>query len=118
MRKLQAYTWPGNVRQLRAVIENAAVMSEADTLDAEAIPMTGTTEMSSGTQKAVDLPPSLNMDDIETWAILRALRQTGGNVSHAAKLLNVSRDTLHTKIKKKGIDRDAIVNTPEPVGVE
>src|SRR5439155_9681652 len=38
MRKLQAYSWPGNVRQLRAAIENAAVMSETDTLDAEAIP--------------------------------------------------------------------------------
>ena len=64
------------------------------------------------------MPPSLDMDEIETWAILRALRQTGGNVSHAAKLLGVSRDTLHTKIKKKGIDRDAIVNTPEPVAAE
>jgi Nif-specific regulatory protein len=129
MRKLQAYSWPGNVRQLRAVIENAAVMSETDTLDADAIPLTGTTEPSSVTQRAVDLPPSLNMDDIEIWAIKRALKQTGGNVSHAAKLLNISRDTLHTKIKKNKdkIDRDAITGTPatstpadtgEAVGVE
>ncbi len=129
MRKLQAYSWPGNVRQLRAVIENAAVMSESDTLDIDAIPLTGMTEPSSSTQRAVDLPPSLNMDDIEIWAIKRALKQTGGNVSHAAKLLNISRDTLHTKIKKNKdkIDRDAISNTPatptpadtgEAVGVE
>ena len=41
MRKLQAYPWPGNVRQLRAVIESAAVMSENDTLDADALPLTG-----------------------------------------------------------------------------
>ena len=40
------------------------------------------------------------------------LRQTGGNVSHAAKLLGMSRDTLHTKIKKKGIDRDEPQLTP------
>ncbi len=58
---------------------------------------------------------SLDMEEIETWAIQRALRQTGGNVSHAAKLLGMSRDTLHTKIKKKGIDRDALANTPAPV---
>ena len=79
---------------------------------------------SSGSHRAVDLPTSLDMDEIETWAIRKALKQTGGNVSHAAKLLGMSRDTLHTKIKKKGIDREAIVNssaiagTGEPVTVE
>ncbi len=119
MRKLQAYTWPGNVRQLRAVLESAAVMSEADTLDADSLPLTGVTEQPpSGTNLMPDLPPSLDMDDIETWAIQRALKQTGGNVSHASRLLGMSRDTLHTKIKKKGIDRDAILNTPEPLAVE
>lgn len=127
MRKLQAHHWPGNVRQLRAAIENAAVMSETDTIEAEAIPLTGTSEMTPATpQKALDLPTSLDMDEIELWAIRRALKQTGGNVSHAAKLLGISRDTLHTKIKKNKdkIDRDAIINTPAPadtgeaVGVE
>src|SRR5262249_26161743 len=102
MRKLQAHHWPGNVRQLRAVIESVAVMSENDTIDAEALPMTGLTDMvpSGGAQKGTDIPASLNMDEIEKWAIKRALKQTGGNVSHAAKLLGMSRDTLHTKIKK------------------
>ena len=57
------------------------------------------------------MPPSLDMDDIETWAIRKALRQTSGNVSHAAKLLGMSRDTLHTKLKKKGA---TIVTTPIP----
>ena len=53
MRKLQAYTWPGNVRQLRAVIENAAVMSETDVIDAESIPIAGVSEMpSSGAHRA------------------------------------------------------------------
>ena len=125
MRKLQAYTWPGNVRQLRAAIENAAVMSENDVIDAESFPLAGVGDMpSSGTHKAVDLPTSLDMEEIETWAIRKALKQTTGNVSHAAKLLGMSRDTLHTKIKKKGIDREAIVNssaiagTGKPVTVE
>jgi two-component system response regulator HydG len=124
MRKLQSYSWPGNVRQLRAVIENAAVMSENDVIDSDALPLLGGTEApSSSTHRAVDLPTSLDMDVIETWAIRKALKQTGGNVSHAAKLLGMSRDTLHTKIKKKGIDREAIVNSSavagsEAVGVE
>ncbi|HJZ55660.1 MAG TPA: sigma 54-interacting transcriptional regulator [Gemmataceae bacterium] len=119
MRKLQAYNWPGNVRQLRAVLESAAVMSETDTLDADALPLSGMSEITPTPSGIMaEAPPSLDMDEIETWAIRRALKQTGGNVSHAAKLLGMSRDTLHTKIKKKGIDRDAIVNTPEPVAAE
>jgi Nif-specific regulatory protein len=119
MRKLHSYTWPGNVRQLRAVIENAAVMSENEVIDAEALPVLGNTEMpSSGTHRAVDLPTSLDMDEIETWAIRKALKQTNGNVSHAAKLLGMSRDTLHTKIKKKGIDREAIANSAAIAGTE
>lgn len=120
MAKLQSYAWPGNVRQLRAVIESAAVMSESDSLEAEAIPLAGAAgSAADGAAPAtvlLDLPMSLDMDDIETWAIHRALRQTSGNVSHAARLLGMSRDTLHTKIKKKSIDREALANTPEPVG--
>jgi Nif-specific regulatory protein len=116
MRKLQSYPWPGNVRQLRAAIESAAVMSETDLLDGETLPLTGLSEMASlPVAKAVDAPTSLDMIDIEKWAINKALRQTAGNVSHAAKLLGMSRDTLHTKIKKWGIDRDALVTTPAPL---
>ncbi len=113
--KLQSYSWPGNVRQLRAAIENAAVMSESDLIDADAF-ILGSSDPASGTFKGLDLPPSLNMDDVETWAIRRALKQTGGNISHAARILGISRDTLHTKIKNKGIDRTALLqgNTPPP----
>ncbi len=121
MRKLQAHTWPGNVRQLRAAIESAAVMSEGDTLDGDSIPLTTVTEPPVAPVAAAqmfDAPPSLNMDEIEEWAICRAMRQTNGNVSHAAKLLNMSRDTLHNKLnklkKEKGIDRATLTNTPPP----
>ncbi|MBA4065362.1 MAG: hypothetical protein C0501_16950 [Isosphaera sp.] len=117
VRKLQAHHWPGNVRQLRAAIESAAVMGEADTIDADALPLAGVSELPTGVgaatpRPAADVPASLDMDEIETWAIRRALRQTGGNVSHASKLLGMSRDTLHTKLKKKGIDRESVAAAP------
>jgi Nif-specific regulatory protein len=120
IRTLQAYSWPGNVRQLRALIESAAVMAESEVLDIESLPLPGNTEvaMVPASHNGEEMPMSLDMDEIETWAIRRALRQTGGNVSHAARLLGMSRDTLHTKLKKKGIDREAIANAPDPVGVE
>ena len=110
MRRLQSYNWPGNVRQLRAVLESAAVMNETDLIDAEALPlgpMVG--EHASTTSDVLDAPTSLDIDELETWAIRRALRQTLGNVSQAARLLGMSRDTLHSKLKKKGIDREAVL---------
>ena len=110
--KLQNFPWPGNVRQLRAVLESAAVMSDGETIDADALPLGPSEPPPSppGTPAAADLPPSLDVDDLETWAIRKAMIQTGGNVSQSAKLLGMSRDTLHTKLKKKGIDRETILN--------
>ncbi len=105
MKKLQSFAWPGNVRQLRAVLETAAVMCESDTIDANDIPLAGAVEPPPLT----DLPPSLDVDSLETWAIRKALKQTVGNVSRAAQVLGMSRDTLHTKLKKKGIDREELL---------
>lgn len=104
---LQSYSWPGNVRQLRAVLESAAVMGESDLIDAADLPLGTGVE----TSESDSVPPSLDVTEIETWAVRRALKQTGGNVSQAARLLGMSRDTLHTKIKKKGIDRDELCAT-------
>jgi two-component system response regulator HydG len=109
MRKLQAYSWPGNVRQLRAVLESAAVMSETDQIDADGLPLAGHEPAPLATGGGPDLPPTLDVDELETWAIRKALQQTGGNVSQAARVLGMSRDTLHTKLKKKGIDREAVL---------
>jgi two-component system response regulator HydG len=111
MRRLQAFPWPGNVRQLRAVLESAAVMSETDVIDADALPLGHPAEdaPAAGAAAGADAPASLDIDEIETWAIRRALRQTHGNVSQAARVLGMSRDTLHTKLKKKGIDREALL---------
>jgi len=107
--KLYGYRWPGNVRQLRAVLESAAVMSDDDSISADAIPLGGSAEASSlQLSSPTDAPASLAIDDLETWAILKALRQTAGNVSQAAKVLGISRDTLHTKLKIKNIDRKAV----------
>ena len=118
-RKLMAFGWPGNVRQLRALLESAAVMSDEDVIDAENLPIGSTSEAVAALVAAVapqltDAPSSLNVDDIETWAIVKALRQTAGNVSQAARVLGISRDTLHTKLKRKNIDRETILSQPPP----
>ncbi|HEY2784822.1 MAG TPA: sigma 54-interacting transcriptional regulator [Fimbriiglobus sp.] len=101
LKAIQHFSWPGNVRQLRAVLESAAVMGESDLIDAVDLPLGNPVE----TATTDELPPGLDVDELETWAVRKALRQTNGNVSQAAKLLGMSRDTLHTKIKKKNIDK-------------
>lgn len=112
MQALQSYPWPGNVRHLRAALESAAVMSETDVIDISALPLQPITTLTSDTAETASLPDTpdgLDMESVETWAIQKALQETNGNVSQAAKILGVSRDTLHSKMKKKGIDRTSIL---------
>jgi Nif-specific regulatory protein len=105
LRHLQQYFWPGNVRQLRSVLECAVALTDHNLLDVGDLLLPSDT---SGQQ-----PPSLNLDDMETWAIRQALQRTGGNITQAAKLLGVVRDTLASKIKKKGIDRADLSDAEE-----
>jgi two-component system response regulator HydG len=94
MKKLQGYSWPGNVRQLRSALENAVVMIDGDTLDL------GAFHLAEGEAGAGGMP--LNLDELERWAITEALKRTGGNKSAAADLVGISRETLAYKLKKYG----------------
>jgi two-component system response regulator HydG len=96
--RLKEYSWPGNIRQLRSVLENAVALSESDTVEP------GDLLLSTGPSSAE--PPSLNLEELENWAVRQALRRTGGNVSQAARMLGVVRDTLASKMKKYGITRE------------
>ena len=98
LRRLGDYSWPGNVRQLWAVLESSLMMNDRSPIDAEDLPIPA---------EPVAHPAStLNLSEQEAWAIRQALQQTNGNISQAAKLLGVNRDTLSARIRRKGIDRD------------
>jgi DNA-binding NtrC family response regulator len=98
VQRLREYSWPGNVRQLRSVLENAVAFSETETLEPTDL------LLPKGTIQAE--PPSLNLEELEKWAIRQALRLTGGNISQAARELGIVRDTLTSKMKKFGICKD------------
>ena len=99
LKRLQTFSWPGNIRQLRSVLEYSAALSDKEVLDeADILLPTGVAPEQP--------PPSLNLDELETWAIRRALRQTGGNISQAARLLGVVRDTLRSRLTRRGISRE------------
>ena len=103
LKELAGYGWPGNTRQLYATLENALAMyPDRDTIDLDLIKRL----LPNPQQAFFDSPQSLNWEHLEKWAIERALKQTHQNVSQAAQMVGVSRDTLYIKIKKYNLSRD------------
>ena len=104
---LQRYDWPGNIRELRAAIEHAAALCRGERLGLRDLParILGTPGPAPGLASAAALPgtTSLNLEAMEKNFIERALQSTGWNVTEAAKLLGISRRTLHRKIKTYSI---------------
>jgi two-component system response regulator HydG len=95
--KLLGYAWPGNVRQLRNVIDSAVVMSEGPQVIPDDL---GLRDAATGDQLE-----SLRMDFWERKLIQEALKRVGGNVPEAAKLLGLGRATLYRKIEEHNIER-------------
>ncbi|MCE0484246.1 MAG: sigma-54 dependent transcriptional regulator [Methylacidiphilales bacterium] len=103
MEALQQYDWPGNIRELRAAIEHAVALSRGERLSVRDLPprvlgqSEGVAGLTSGGSSSG--PASLNLETMEKSFIRQALRATEGNITEAAKLLGISRRTLHRKIK-------------------
>jgi Nif-specific regulatory protein len=100
--RLLTFSWPGNVRQLRSVLEGAVAMAEPRGVIHAGDLNLVTDPMGSPPQ---DCPASLNLEELEQWAIRHALAQTTGNIQRAARLLGIHRETLGLKVKKYGIDK-------------
>lgn len=108
MRDLMARNWRGNVRELRAYLEQAVIMSNEGLLDKPLSPSVGTrVETSLPASPSLDLP-SLHcvVEDAERMHIRKALSRCEGSVGKTADLLGISRKTLWEKMRKLGIDRE------------
>jgi len=106
LQALVRYRWPGNVRELENCIERGLVLCEAGILGLSALPET--VRRSVGLERRVsDQPESLSIkkgaESMERALILRALEQTAGNRTHAAKLLEISHRALLYKLKEYGL---------------
>ena len=109
---LRGYSWPGNIRELRNVIERAVVMASGHTIEVEDLP--ADTMRSTFTTGPVAAPPvgasapERPVDDVDTderRRIMAALESCGGNQSDTAKLLGISRRTLINRIEKLKVPR-------------
>ncbi|UCC81821.1 MAG: sigma-54-dependent Fis family transcriptional regulator [Gemmatimonadota bacterium] len=100
---LEAYSWPGNIRELRNVLERALILEDTQEIRPEHLPIEirGFARPVDGGDDIVQLPADgFRMEDVERSAIEQALTRTEGNVAGAARLLGLSRDTLRYRMKK------------------
>jgi len=109
MNLLLDYPWPGNVRELRTAIEHGVVMSNDPVIEARHLPQflhfhsVPAVTLSSPSKNTLDAPAEFNLHELETKTIRAALLLSGGNRTHAADLLGVSRRTLQRKLKDLGL---------------
>ena len=105
MRALMDHDWPGNVRELENVIERAMVLADGAELDVEHLPIGAGAGVAQTTPASTDdLSVKRRTGALERDLIARALQQTGGNRTRAAKLLELSHRALLYKIREYGLE--------------
>jgi two-component system response regulator AtoC len=107
--RLVSYPWPGNVRELENVIERAVILAGEDRITLRELPANVVgSEEGEPRPRAEDFSLKRGRRRFEAEMIRKALAATGGNRTHAARLLEISHRALLYKIKEYGIrDKDA-----------
>ncbi|MBS0542880.1 MAG: sigma 54-interacting transcriptional regulator, partial [Proteobacteria bacterium] len=111
---LEAYAWPGNVRELRNVIESMVLMGEGECLGIEALPPELVTEATAGQGVAAPGPAQpvgvapvvRSIATGEAELIRCAIAATRGNLTQAARELDIAKSTLYQKVKQYGLESD------------
>jgi two-component system, NtrC family, response regulator HydG len=97
MDKLKRYPWPGNIRELQHAIERAVIMTDSSSLqESDFLFSRSMNNMASSND-------TLNLDEVEKTAIVKALSMHGGNISKAADELGLTRASLYRRMEKYGL---------------
>ncbi len=91
-----SYDWPGNVREVRNVVERALVICTNDTVTPQYLPARIRTKVTP--EGVINIPVGCSTQEAERILILQTLASAGNNKAKAAKILGVSRKTLHNKL--------------------
>jgi DNA-binding NtrC family response regulator len=97
--KMRQYAWPGNVRELQNAIERSVLLCDGEIIEPSHLTMDARLE-----GEPVSAEETLNLGELESGAILRALRLTRGVQKEAASLLGVSPRVLNYKIQTLNLD--------------
>ena len=116
---LKSYAWPGNVRELKNLMEKLVIMSKCERIDVDDLPPNivfnlGTEQIKYHHVEDCSAPPktnggTLSLKVLEEESIRAALKASNGNQRQAAKLLDITRDTLRYRMKKFGINASKYV---------
>jgi len=98
LKKLEKFSWPGNVRELQHAVERAVIMSDASVLQPADF-FFAAPEVKEDALVFEDY----NLEDVEKVVIQKALSKHGGNISHAAKELGLTRAALYRRLEKYGL---------------
>jgi len=107
MKRLEAYAWPGNIRELRNVMERAVILCDGDLIEPAHLPPLDIRPAAAETKGAVALQPGTTVQEAEERLILLTLEHTGGNKTRAAEVLGISLKTLHNKLNRLKARDDA-----------
>lgn len=99
IKKLQKYSWPGNIRELQHAIERAIIMSDTDILTPDDFFFLVQKPENNVAVEA----DNFNLDDVEKNVIQRAVNKHNGNISKAAKELGLTRASLYRRLEKYGL---------------
>ncbi len=100
---LKAYSWPGNIRELRNLCERLCILLAGKTIEPENLPSEFNATLPPPNRPEFSLPlAGLDLDNLEASLIRQALDLTKGNRSKSARLLGLSRDTLLYRMQKHG----------------
>jgi len=97
LERLKQHTWPGNIRELEHCLEQSVILCDGEELSGNDFHIKDLTIGSTETDAGI------TMEEIEKRAILKALKKYGGSPLKAANELNITRQTIHNKIKKYGL---------------
>jgi DNA-binding NtrC family response regulator len=117
VQRFKQYSWPGNIRELRNVLERAVIIAGKGTITSLHLPRDfGLPAGARGTQQGVEfdavrLPVGTTINEAEKALILITLKHTGNNRTRAAEILGISLKTLFNKLKEYG-NTEAEASTP------
>ena len=102
MRVLEQYEWPGNIRELRNVIERATILARGELIELAHLPPLGAVAAPAvtGPANGVTIAPGMTVDQAEQKLILATLDSAAGNKTRAAEMLGISLKTLHNKLNR------------------
>ncbi|MDD4016895.1 MAG: sigma-54 dependent transcriptional regulator [Kiritimatiellae bacterium] len=100
---LESYDWPGNVRQLRNIVETAVLLSPGGALTADSVTLPGGAARPAATSGGLSIPDGMSLEQLERAVLEARLQQNNGNRTLTADQLGLSRRTIQRKIKEHNL---------------